>query len=460
MKLINKEIILKKIKSIFLLIATFFAQIKLFFKKNKRILLSFIHAFWMITLMLFWVRQPFIFDYEFEICKDLIDIETVIRLGNTQGQKEYQNKFLFLNVSKNKEILTLNDEVTVTRTSKNELQKTLNILAQDTTKFKAILLDILIDKEENEQNKSAIDSLQEAVDKLKGKIILTNEFDGEVIKKSAITTDSKNTGIATYNKSLSDAFYRLDFSKKLSHDNKYYKQTPLLMYELIENKKASQPFCFGLFYTYKNDLHLYQNVIVPKMTLLDENRITLENAYYKALDTTYFGIKFLKKEPIEYSYNCYDIGTFNSNYHQTAFDDLKKPIIIIGDFESDIHYTTNGQVSGPMVLANSIISLYNGSNKISFWYLFFIISSFTFISYLTFFYLPYQSENKFKSKYKWLNAIVNFIIDEINFVVLALVTLIGIFVFKYYMFLFFNTIYLMIVSKIIDWNIKRKQKNN
>ena len=93
MKLINKEIILKKIKSIFLLIATFFAQIKLFFKKNKRILLSFIHAFWMITLMLFWVRQPFIFDYEFEICKDLIDIETVIRLGNTQGQKEYQNKF-------------------------------------------------------------------------------------------------------------------------------------------------------------------------------------------------------------------------------------------------------------------------------------------------------------------------------------------------------------------------------
>ena len=34
------------------------------------------------------------------------------------------------------------------------LQKTLNILAQDTTKFKAILLDILIDKEENEQNKN------------------------------------------------------------------------------------------------------------------------------------------------------------------------------------------------------------------------------------------------------------------------------------------------------------------
>lgn len=468
MKIKINVLLLKYIKAFINQLKNYSNNFLTFFRKYKRLFISFFHAILMIGMMLFWIRQPFIFDYEFEICKDLIDLEYVIRLGNTQGENEYQNKFLYLNTSNNKELEIENQETSKSRTSRKELQKTLNILANNSTKFKVVLLDIFLDKPDN-QNDSirvkdsvGIINFQKTIDRLEGKIVITNEVinaEYTTINQSPLKTKKENIGIATYNKSLSDAFYRFDFSKKIDEDNQYHKQTPLITYELLEKKNATKPFFFGLFYKYndKNDHHIYQNIIVPKMTLLDGNKISNRSLMNSQNDSLYFGIPFLNKKSHK-DVNYYDIGEFNDLYYETAFDKLKNPIIIIGDFDSDIHYTTNGQVSGPLVLANCIISLYNKSNKLSVWYILFVITSFTFISYLTFFYLPFERQDKFKSNMNWLNSIINFLINEVNFIILILVTLIGIFVFKYYMFLFFNTIYLMIISKIINWNIKRKLK--
>jgi len=60
-------------------------------------------------------------------------------------------------------------------------------------------------------------------------------------------------------------------------------------------------------------------------------------------------------------------------------------LIIIGNFEEDVHVTPVGKMSGPVLLANIYLSLINREHIVSFWLLFVLLIVFTALSYIAWF---------------------------------------------------------------------------
>ncbi|MEP7106989.1 MAG: CHASE2 domain-containing protein [Ferruginibacter sp.] len=60
-------------------------------------------------------------------------------------------------------------------------------------------------------------------------------------------------------------------------------------------------------------------------------------------------------------------------------------IVIIGNFEDDIHVTPVGKMAGPVLLANIYLSLLNGEHIISYWLVVVLILAFSVLSYIALF---------------------------------------------------------------------------
>ena len=68
------------------------------------------------------------------------------------------------------------------------------------------------------------------------------------------------------------------------------------------------------------------------------------------------------------------------------YDDfLKNKFIVIGNFETDTHYTPIGKMYGPLILIDAYISLKNGRARLSWGWILFMVASLSVTSYILFF---------------------------------------------------------------------------
>lgn len=427
---------------------------------KQRILLSVLHAFWMVLLIFILQKLPVILNYEINLTQDLWQTEFYARLGNVQNNDKYTKKFFFINTSRSFEIdEKVRDGIANLRTDRKQLLSILKTLNESKQSFDVIFLDIFIPETKAETETEI--QLQKIISELKkNKKIVTvsnvvNFYEPlsnlpPLIKSirfhsNDYTLYEENafgdslSGPAYYPLTNSDAFFKFNYN--ISIGNKMRKQAPLLLYECISNETAEAPFMFDLFYGYKDKAGLYQNIYIPKIIL---NNGDLH--YYKT-----------------------DLFTQNTEFLSELVNDEeflkdklnREPgkIIFIGDMLfADVHYAKGTRISGPVLVANTLIALLEANNRISYLYLIFLIIAFSIVSYFTFWPKILERESKRKIRFPIFHSVYQYIIAKSNYLILLITSLIGIFVFNQYIFLFFNIIYVFLIGKLLKLLTKRKSK--
>lgn len=410
----------------------------------KKIRNSIIHSLWMFFLVFVWIRQPIIFDYEFDITKDLNDIEYYSRLQNIKSQKKYKNRFLFINTSHSLEVdsTATYESLTNVRVNRKQLLQCLELLNKNDKKFEIIILDIFIDSVDNEIDHKITNVVNEL--KKKGKIITINnisELKNGDLEINENVLGRNLSGTTFYPFSNSTAFYKFVYNLKI--DKNYHKQVALLAYEQIAHKKANEPFLFDVFYGYENENKLYQNYYIPRIVL------GLDNVYFSEDDKNKQNAVYLDIFP--------DVPEILKKINTS---EKNNSIVVIGDFGlGDNHYTTNGPIRGPLIITNTLIALLEGANQLSFLYIFFVVIAFSLVSYYTFYPNVVESYKSTDIKNKYLRSIVNFILEDINYIILFITTLIGVYFFNHYLFILFNTLYIWLLEKGINLYKTKIKKN-
>ncbi len=411
----------------------------------KRIGISALHGLFMIILMFAWLRQPYIFGYEFDITKDMILFETYLRGGEIKNKDKYYDKFYFINTAHS---LVIDNSAASkrpnVRANREQLLKFLDIAEKHTNLYDIILFDVFINTLEDK-----IDTLlYNAVYRLKqqGKIVTSNYVhDNYITNHNEYYTQIEQnafgdtlSGPIFYPMSMQDAHYKF-FYHFLPDKGTPQKQLPLLAYECITKKQSSSSFLFNIFYTYKKQKGIFQNIYIPRIVLGHKDIVFTSNDGKRTPNTSNLDWIYHREE--------------------TVVDILKnkpKPIIIIGDVMwGDTHYSTNGLIRGPLIAANALIALLEQNNRMHLSYLLFLWIIFTVVSYFTFYpYLIRQAKDA-RIKISWLASMRNYIMDELNYIILVFATLFGVFVFGHYIFLFFNVIYIFILEKTLPFVRKR-----
>ena len=421
---------------------------------RRRLLVSLLHGFWMIFLSLIWIRQPMTFDYEFEATKDVLDFEYYSRFKTIKGKENYKDRFLFINTAHSLEVYDSEEFESNVRTNREQLLKVLKQLNINSNKFEVAILDLHIEHPE-----SPIDEeITEVVSSLKrknkivtlSKIVTSNKISSfsrnnkDSIEISNSIFGNKLHGSFFYKFSNSDAFYKFDYTLNIRNDK--IKQAPLLAYECITNKKSNSPFFFNLFYTYNGIPKLFQNTYIPKMVLGFDD-LSYEDDEQKNIKTNIVNLDSVAEV------ETYIADKINKKCK-------KNSIIIIGDYLlGDSHYTTSGLTRGSLLIANTLIALLEGNNQFSLWYLFFLIFSFSLVSYYTFYPNLYETFKSKEIKNKYIRTIVNLILDDINYVILIIATFVGIYLFDHYIFILFFTIYIWILERLMRLYTLIKKKH-
>jgi hypothetical protein len=88
-------------------------------------------------------------------------------------------------------------------------------------------------------------------------------------------------------------------------------------------------------------------------------------------------------------------------------------IVVIGNFDEDIHVTPVGKMAGPVLLANIYLSLLNGQHLVSFWLLALLLLAFSALSYVAWF----KKMPKVKLNFKFLfsSFLIKFISGYVSY---------------------------------------------
>lgn len=418
-------------------------------KHLKRWSISLLHGLWMTLLVFLWLRQPYIFDYEFDATKDINDIEWYLRGGKVYGEDEYGKKFLFVNTSQSLVVdSTCAYNQPNVKTDRKQLNEFLEILNKNPNLYEGILFDVFVDELQDKDDSLLYNIIMQL--KAKHKIATVNNIDENyyyqgkdkyysVLKQNAFGTELSGTDF--YPKSMSDAYYKFQYQIK-PDEGDLQQQLPLLAYENMTGKQSSKPFFFDIFYRYKGDSKLYMNYYIPRI-VLGYNDIVIQSDEEKE-----------NTIQLSWYYNSEDAVKQMLIQH-------KKPIIIIGDLLlGDLHYSTNGLIRGPLIAANAMIPLLNGGNCLHISYLLFLIIAFTIISYLTFYHSDLKEWKPKRIKSELLQNIISGFLDNLNYLILIIVTMYGIFMFNNYIFLIFNLLYIFAIEKLLDFTKKIIQKKS
>lgn len=405
-------------------------------------------------MVFLWLRQPVIYDYEFGLTKKLSEIEYSTRMGKVKYRDEYKKKFLFVNTAHS---LITDDEVAENepnvRTNPAQLATVLENLYQHKNLYDIIFLDVYFPFAKSKED-SALISIVHRLQEAKKIVTVTQVLQEEPQDNEAHLPDwikifqtyKDNTRLqvnpnmfgnqfsapAFYPLSNIDAFYKFIYNIEI--DGKLHKEAPLLMYENIKQQTANSPFMMGVFYRYKGNSSIYQNIYPPRIILTDEQ------------------LEWDKKEHFGNRVNLDFLADFGEESLVLRLKDGEKKIIFIGDLVyGDNHTTAQGKIKGILIVANALIALLENTNQLSYAFLVFLFFLFALISYLTFYTHHRELLKKEFVRNPLLNKMIIFVIERANYLILFLGTLVGIFIFNHYLFLLFNTIYLFLLEKIIGW---------
>lgn len=191
-----------------------------------------------------------------------------------------------------------------------------------------------------------------------------------------------------YKKPLYDAQYAssdyrtfgIRFNKFKILNQESIKSIPVRLDELVNNSIYKDRW---LFATCNGKLCL--SAIWPGYYLNNDNIMATENVTTLENIRKEDGGKNKKKVFTQY-YNLGEILLLDLEADlENASKFFKNKIVIIGNFQEDIHITPVGKMSGPVILANIYLSLLNKQHIISYGFLFTLLIAFSALSYVAWF---------------------------------------------------------------------------
>lgn len=134
---------------------------------------------------------------------------------------------------------------------------------------------------------------------------------------------------------------------------------------------------------------------------------------------------------------------------------LRNKIIVIGDYSQDIYTTVYGDMPGALILLNCFISIAEGENILTTWWLLLLLFAFTFISYGIFYGVHH--------KLKWLIRKVTYVSQLLfgKIISALLIPMLCLFLFSlisYFVFnIGFDLIILTIWVTLLAWFLRRRR---
>lgn len=369
----------------------------------KTLLVTSLHAVWMIFFSLFWLINVYYFD-GFEFMNDVYDYKELVQ--DHINPKEYKTNinedYLLIDVSKNSQILSIGglpfeNEVIVDR---EQLRATLDILDENSDKIKYIICDVWLDI----SDEATDSSLQDVIDRLnkKNKLVLATLIDDGPQALPAPLAFKSETGVAQYKSS----FLNTEFLK-FSYYFKGFKQVPLVAYENITGDRIIEKSFLGVpYFKYKSG-GICLNTIIPPFR-------------YSARD-------------IVVNESCISMGFFNISPESYIGNNQ---IVIIGDLtggRGDMHHSIVDKISGPVILINALESLFHKDNKINAILLISMFLFFLIISHHSFY---AQKVKESVTEYGIRNRLFLLLLKNINYVSILILTIICMLVFNFYLNLF------------------------
>lgn len=134
---------------------------------------------------------------------------------------------------------------------------------------------------------------------------------------------------------------------------------------------------------------------------------------------------------------------------------FKNKLIIVGDFEANKQVTVFGQMSGPLVLYNTYLTLKNEEYKVSLPWLIFLLIGFWILSYMVFAEVkinwPFLSED---SPYSWLKDTINE-----SFILMA-ITVLSYFLFNIHINILVLLVYLKLAKRTWKMGLQLNDSDN
>ena len=161
-------------------------------------------------------------------------------------------------------------------------------------------------------------------------------------------------------------------------------------------------------------------------------------------------------DPGTANFTAFQIGTLLESRMFMSAEDLRAyfqgKLVIVGDFETDVHETPFGELPGPILVYNAYLTLKEGDNKVSVWWMLFLLLAFYFLSSRVFAEVevrkPGWLADLFQSR---TGKIILNALDE--FAILTLITLLSYFLFQIHI----NILILLVFVKTTEF-IWRKRR--
>jgi len=374
--------------------------------------ISFAHSFILLMISAAWMYTGYTYEYEQLLIKlASITKRVVFNSDEDPPKKDY----LFVNLANEKELIPLEDgsgnEVI---TDRARLAAFFRIVKRHQHKIKFTLCDVFL------QGHSVNDSVFNAsLSGIKNVIFPTHFNDDGGIEPIVFNVPH---AIADY--SAGGGFFKFRLFQ-----NDTLPTIPVYIYEQLTHKKIAKALGW-----YTEDGAPSLNAVIIDYQIRAHE--VFEEAEYPVVKLS-------------------DLLVLPEDVLVTEF--LKDRIIIMGDFNADIHETLYGPAPGSLILLNIYLTLKDGHNLISVWWVLGLIGAFTLLSHWILF--P-ATQREIKEKPKWLVPLLK------SAVYLSILSIISYLVCHQPVQVLVLTVYLNAVSIIIKvrqgrWTINRvKRKLN
>jgi hypothetical protein len=318
-----------------------------------------IHAVVLIAISLAWMNTPYSYG----------DEEFLVK-WSSYGKRMFANKeknspqkdFIFINLAHEKELISLEDQLgNEVITDREKLAQFFEITQRNPNAAQFILCDVFL------KGKSEHDSLLMKSIERNSKIVFPTHFDS---KDSLLLPDLKIPfAIADYKSSKSNFF------KFKIKQNDSIATVPMYMYQqLFKPKNNSKE---GYFFS---DGPLSFNSIIITHDI--ERKNLFETGTYPVI-------------------NLSELLILPENVIVDEF--LTGKIIVMGDFQNDMHQTILGKMPGSLILVNVFLSLVKGYHYVKWqWLLFLYLSLFIFSNVM----IKKEEEVQNTKKNNWLKYLI------------------------------------------------------
>lgn len=270
-------------------------------------------------------------------------------------EKPDHKRFLFISVSWDKKLIDKYDEYGALIgkqpvTDRAKIAEFLRIINQKPNNHKFITLDVFF--ADSSTGMSTDDSLL-AAELRRTKNLLIPYHMGDSGKPN-FPIFKAGLGLADYEPTVEGLLIKFN-----AVNNKQYKTMPLLMYEKISGQK----FKPGVLVDELGGKPVLSAFILDHR-VFEEDLLTGNPPYYHKLYLN----EFLKLPP------------------DLIHEFTKDKIIILGDLDNrmDVHRTIYGEMLGPIILLNAFLALENGDNRLTWYFILFLIVGYALISFVCF----------------------------------------------------------------------------